>query len=158
MIARDRSGTLRASYNMCVHRGVEVAQGCGNAKAFKCPYHGWIYDLDGRLTGAAYMKESVGFALAGQRMRPLRLETWAGNVFVSFDPDAAPLAEHLRESLDALESTEREAIELAFYGGYTYRQVAQILELPEGTVKSRIRTGLKRMRDRLVAADIGGPS
>ena len=97
VIARDRSGILRASYNMCVHRGVEVAQGCGNAKAFKCPYHGWIYDLDGRLTGAAYMKESVGFTLAEQRMRPLRLETWAGNVFVSFDPDAAPLAEHLRE-------------------------------------------------------------
>ena len=54
---------------MCVHRGVEVAQGCGNAKAFKCPYHGWIYDLDGRLTGAAYMKESAGFALGEQRMR-----------------------------------------------------------------------------------------
>jgi RNA polymerase sigma-70 factor, ECF subfamily len=68
------------------------------------------------------------------------------------------VAEHLRESLDALEQTEREAIELAYYGGYTYRQVAKILELPEGTVKSRIRTGLKRMRDRLVAADIGGPA
>jgi Rieske 2Fe-2S family protein len=97
VIARDQAGVLRASYNMCVHRGVEVAQGCGNAKAFKCPYHGWIYDLDGRLTGAAYMKESVGFALGEQRMRPLRLETWAGNVFVSFDPQAAPLADHLRE-------------------------------------------------------------
>jgi phenylpropionate dioxygenase-like ring-hydroxylating dioxygenase large terminal subunit len=97
VIAHDEAGVLSAFYNMCVHRGVEVAQGCGNAKAFKCPYHGWIYDLGGRLTGAAYMKESAGFALAEQRMRPLRLETWCGNVFVSFDPDAAPLAEHLRE-------------------------------------------------------------
>jgi RNA polymerase sigma-70 factor (ECF subfamily) len=68
------------------------------------------------------------------------------------------VAEHLREALDALEPGEREAIELAYYGGYTYRQVAAILEQPEGTVKSRIRAGLKRMRDRLVAADIGGPS
>jgi RNA polymerase sigma-70 factor (ECF subfamily) len=68
------------------------------------------------------------------------------------------VAEHLREALDALEPGEREAIELAYYGGYTYRQVAAILEQPEGTVKSRIRTGLKRMRDRLVAADIGGPA
>jgi RNA polymerase sigma-70 factor, ECF subfamily len=66
------------------------------------------------------------------------------------------VAEHLREALDALTPTEREAIELAYYGGHTYREVATILEQPEGTVKSRIRTGLQRMRDRLVAADIGG--
>jgi len=66
------------------------------------------------------------------------------------------VAEHLREALDALTPMEREAIELAYYGGHTYREVATILEQPEGTVKSRIRTGLQRMRDRLVAADIGG--
>lgn len=65
------------------------------------------------------------------------------------------VAEHLREALDALTATEREAIELAYYGGHTYREVAAILGMPEGTVKSRIRTGLKRMRDRLVAAEIG---
>jgi RNA polymerase sigma-70 factor, ECF subfamily len=65
------------------------------------------------------------------------------------------VAEHLREALDALTPMEREAIELAYYGGHTYREVATILEQPEGTVKSRIRTGLQRMRDRLVAADIG---
>jgi RNA polymerase sigma-70 factor (ECF subfamily) len=66
------------------------------------------------------------------------------------------VAEHLREALDALTPLEREAIELAYYGGHTYRQVAAILSQPEGTVKSRIRSGLQRMRDRLVAADIGG--
>lgn len=67
------------------------------------------------------------------------------------------VGEHLRGALDALTAIEREAIELAYYGDHTYREVAVILDLPEGTVKSRIRTGLKRMRDRLVAADIGGP-
>jgi RNA polymerase sigma-70 factor (ECF subfamily) len=66
------------------------------------------------------------------------------------------VAEHLREALDELTPLEREAIELAYYGGHTYRQVATILCQPEGTVKSRIRSGLQRMRDRLVAADIGG--
>ncbi len=65
------------------------------------------------------------------------------------------VAGHLRDALDALTPMEREAIELAYYGGHTYRDVATILGQPEGTVKSRIRTGLKRMRDRLVAADIG---
>jgi RNA polymerase sigma-70 factor (ECF subfamily) len=68
------------------------------------------------------------------------------------------VANHLREALDALTPMEREAIELAYYGGHTYREVATILDQPEGTVKSRIRTGLKRMRDRLEAANIGDPS
>ncbi len=97
IIARTPAGELAAYYNMCLHRGVEVAEGCGNTRAFKCPYHGWIYDLSGRLTGAAYMKESEGFELGEQRMRALRLETWRRNIFVAFDPAAPPLHEFVAE-------------------------------------------------------------
>jgi RNA polymerase sigma-70 factor (ECF subfamily) len=67
----------------------------------------------------------------------------------------AAMAEHLRHALDALPDGEREAIELAYYGHHPYQQVAVILGVPEGTVKSRIRSGLSRMRDRLVAVDLG---
>lgn len=97
VIARAHDGGLHAFYNMCVHRGVEVAQGCGNARALKCPYHGWTYDLAGRLTGAGYMKDSARFDAASQRLRPLRLDTWRRSIFVSFDPDAPPLAEHVEQ-------------------------------------------------------------
>jgi Rieske 2Fe-2S family protein len=97
VIARTNTGELAAFYNMCVHRGVEVAEGCGNTRAFKCPYHGWIYDLSGRLTGAAYMQESAGFDTPAARMRPLRLETWRGNIFVTFDHAAPPLDEFVAE-------------------------------------------------------------
>ncbi len=76
------------------------------------------------------------------------------------DPVAAEvwdtaIADHLREALDGLPDGEREAIELAYYGHHPYKDVAIILGVPEGTVKSRIRAGLGRMRDRLVAADLG---
>ena len=98
IVARTPAGELAAYYNMCLHRGVEVAEGCGNTAAFKCPYHGWIYDLSGRLTGAAYMKESKGFELGEQRMRPLRLETWRRNIFVAFDPGAPPLVVLIRDA------------------------------------------------------------
>lgn len=97
VLARTPEGELRAFYNMCAHRGVEVASGCGNARSLKCPYHGWIYDLSGRLTGAAYMKASPGFDLDEQRMTPLRIETWRRNIFVSFNPDVRPLAEFVAD-------------------------------------------------------------
>jgi RNA polymerase sigma-70 factor (ECF subfamily) len=57
----------------------------------------------------------------------------------------------VRAAISVLSPTEREAIELAFFGGLTYREVAQVLGAPEGTIKSRIRLGLQRMRRTLSA-------
>jgi RNA polymerase sigma-70 factor (ECF subfamily) len=66
------------------------------------------------------------------------------------------VAERVKEALTALPDGEREAIALAYFGGHTYREVADMLEQPEGTVKSRIRSGLKRLRVELVSSGIGG--
>jgi RNA polymerase sigma-70 factor, ECF subfamily len=62
------------------------------------------------------------------------------------------LAEAVRTALGTLADDERRAIQLAYFGGRTYREVAEALGQPEGTVKSRIRTGLRRMRAELAAA------
>jgi RNA polymerase sigma-70 factor, ECF subfamily len=65
------------------------------------------------------------------------------------------IAAQVHEVIEKLPTNERKAIELAYLGGHTYREVAVLLAEPEGTVKSRIRAGLKRMRQELVDSGIG---
>ena len=60
------------------------------------------------------------------------------------------VAAQVRDAVGTLSTGEREAIELAYFGGHTYREVARILDQPEGTIKSRIRTGLMRLRSQLL--------
>src|SRR5262249_32560361 len=56
-------------------------------------------------------------------------------------------AERVRSALATLPDEQRRAIQLAYFGGKTYRQVAEVLGIPEGTAKSRLRLGLRRIAD-----------
>lgn len=69
----------------------------------------------------------------------------------SIDDEVVDLiaSERVREAVQSLPEEERKAIELAYFGGRSYREVAQFLETPEGTIKSRIRSGLGRLRHTL---------
>jgi RNA polymerase sigma-70 factor (ECF subfamily) len=56
-------------------------------------------------------------------------------------------AERVRRCLDTLTDIQRESVTLAYYNGYTYPEVAQLLGSPLGTIKTRMRDGLVRLRD-----------
>jgi RNA polymerase sigma-70 factor, ECF subfamily len=76
---------------------------------------------------------------------------------VAFDSVEAEVATRLdhwqvRQALATLTERQREAIELAYFGGHTYRDVARVLGIPEGTAKSRLRDGLLRLQE--VLADL----
>jgi RNA polymerase sigma-70 factor (ECF subfamily) len=65
------------------------------------------------------------------------------------------VADQVRSAVVSLPEDERRAIELAYFGGCTYREVAEQLGAPEGTIKSRIRAGLRRMRVALADSAMG---
>jgi RNA polymerase sigma-70 factor (ECF subfamily) len=97
---------------------------------------------------------------ADSRRREREERTARAEVASEYDIDLEAydlgVAEEVREVLSALSEAERRAIELAYFGGHTYREVARILDQPEGTIKSRIRTGLTRLRAQLVDRGIDG--
>lgn len=104
--------------------------------------HGRSVDLI-RSESARRIREEREAKLAIQAGLSLEEEVWE-----------MALADHVRNALSELDDPERKAIELAYFGGYTYRQVAELLETPEGTVKSRIRSGLQRLNGLLVKSGL----
>ncbi len=95
LLIRGKDSKLRAFANFCRHRGSILAEGAGNASRLICPYHAWSYLSDGTLYGCPDMKDAEGFDRVENGLVPIRMESWAGFVFATYNQDAAPLIEHL---------------------------------------------------------------
>lgn len=87
LLARGKDGALRAFINGCAHRGAQVADGCGKTRMFNCPYHGWTYGLDGRLTGTPARKMFAGADLEQRGLIPLPVSEQAGLITVGLSAD-----------------------------------------------------------------------
>ncbi len=102
VIVRGKDGKLRAFYNTCRHRGSRVVlDECGEAASLRCPYHFWVYSLEGELIGVpgeeAYA--GSGFRKEDFPLVELRCDAVLGLVFVNPDPAAIPLEEWLGEEI-----------------------------------------------------------
>jgi phenylpropionate dioxygenase-like ring-hydroxylating dioxygenase large terminal subunit len=111
--------------NICRHRAAPVAQGCGHARAFTCPYHGWTYDLTGKLLGTT---DKVGFAgidLAAHGLARLPSAEKHGMLFVRPKPAAAgeSLALDVDASLGAF-AEDLEALKLDTFPLFSTDRVA----------------------------------
>ncbi len=98
LITRTATGELRAFHNVCPHRAARLIPQLGIQACHHlvCPYHAWVYSLDGTLTGVAGQKHfPESFDCTLYPLIPLRLELWSGFMFVCMDPDAPSLVEWL---------------------------------------------------------------
>lgn len=96
---------------------------------------------------------------SARRLREERDAQQTANAGYDVEREAWDLAtaDRVKDVMADLPDGERRAIELAYFDGYTYREVAKLLGTPEGTIKSRIRSGLKRMRADLIDTETGQP-
>ena len=65
--------------------------------------------------------------------------------------------EQVREALKTLPEDQLKTLELAYFSGYTHLEIAELLNVPLGTVKGRMRLGLKKMRDHFGSRDMAVP-
>jgi len=95
IVIRGKDDVVRAFANVCRHRSARLLEGRGRCRTIVCPYHSWVYDLDGTLLRMKGMEQTAGFDPAENGVIPLQVESWAGFLFVSFANDVMPLEEHL---------------------------------------------------------------
>ena len=156
IVTTGRDGVVRAFHNACRHRGNRlVNQRRGNlGTVLRCAYHSWCYGLDGALRSAPRTEHLQGFAKAEWGLVPVRVETFAGFVYVTLDAEAQPVAEMAPDAeaemrrflpdLDRLKLVEEVDVEVAAnwkviqensiegyhfdYSGPVHRQLAALID------------------------------
>jgi choline monooxygenase len=110
LVVRAKDMKVRVFANTCRHRGAQIAEGSGNCKAFRCPYHFWSYGLDGHLIGAPRYNDPDGKPLIDDTNRhefglaEIESGTWGGFIFVRFKPGPDTLEQHLGCFVETLAS------------------------------------------------------
>ncbi|MBL0420296.1 Rieske 2Fe-2S domain-containing protein [Ramlibacter sp. AW1] len=96
VVSRGEDDTIHVFVNRCVHRGAVLTRDArGNATEFNCPYHGWVYGIDGRLIAVSERREPGGYSENFRQPEGLfrlpRVATYRGFIFASFNADAPGL-------------------------------------------------------------------
>jgi phenylpropionate dioxygenase-like ring-hydroxylating dioxygenase large terminal subunit len=93
IVTRGLDKQLRAFYNVCPHRAGVVAVGRGNRKSLQCKYHGWTYDLEGKLLRAPEFEGVKNWHVDDVCLKSVKVEAWGPWVFVNLDPESKTMSE-----------------------------------------------------------------
>jgi Rieske 2Fe-2S family protein len=115
LVVRTLDGDLRGFYNTCRHRGHELLEPgtTRNLRAIKCPYHAWVYRLDGALGAAPRFGDLDGFDRADYPLVAARIQEWRGWVFVNADGSAPGFDEQVGNLDDLIAPWETERLFVA---------------------------------------------
>ena len=96
IVVRSSESEIKAFRNVCPHRATELRPGdsFGWARELRCPFHGWTFDLDGKLSDLP-CKWDFPHVGKDTHLSEVRVERWGGFVFINLDKDARPLREQL---------------------------------------------------------------
>jgi Rieske 2Fe-2S family protein len=159
LLVRGRDDVIRAFYNVCRHRGTAVEERAfGKAVRFQCPYHAWIYDLDGRLIRAKHTEDLDDFSLETSGLVPIRCQTWQGFVFLSFSDDVAvtpPLPTYLGDWLEHHAGFGREMSTLRRAARLTYEVAANWKIVAENYSECYHCPGVHPLLNQLTPYDLG---
>jgi carnitine monooxygenase subunit len=87
LIVRTESRQIRAFLNICPHRAARIVSTCDGRKRMTCRFHGWTFDLEGKLIGLPGKEGFVGVDSAERGLIPVPVAEWGGMIFVRGDPD-----------------------------------------------------------------------
>ena len=117
IVVRGSNGELKAFANVCRHRGSLVClESHGHADKFSCPYHGWVYDIDGNLTAARSM--ASGFDPSEYGLNKVALEVIGGLIFVCFSDNPPGVESARREMAEPMGLFDFENLRVAAYKEY----------------------------------------
>jgi phenylpropionate dioxygenase-like ring-hydroxylating dioxygenase large terminal subunit len=95
LVVRTASGAIKAYPNACLHRGRKLRTESGHASSFRCPFHGFTWNLGGDLAHLPCQWDFPDRTPASLALREVKVGTWAGWVFINPDPNAMPLDDYL---------------------------------------------------------------
>ena len=117
IVVRGTDGEVKAFANVCRHRGSLVClQESGSVKKFECPYHGWMYDIDGNLTAARSMP--ADFDRSPYSLKPVSVEVLAGLIFICFCDSPPSLAAARRDLAEPFAMFDFDNLKLAAKKSY----------------------------------------
>ena len=97
IIVRTAPDEIRAFHNSCLHRGTQLRTGSGPVTCFRCPFHGFTWNLDGSFREMPCPWDFPHVDPTNFHFPEAQVGTWGGFVFVNLDPAAPPLADYLEE-------------------------------------------------------------